>query len=54
MFDQAEHAFMQMLMLLIITAVGYMCARLGYLDFHAKDKLTKLRISRFRPWWTMP
>lgn len=29
-------------MLLIITAVGYVCARLGYFDFHTKDKLTKL------------
>lgn len=42
MFDQAEHAFTQMLMLLIITAVGYACTRLGYLDFRTKDKLTKL------------
>lgn len=41
-FDQAEHAFAQMLMLLIITAVGYACTRLGYLDFYTKDKLTKL------------
>lgn len=32
--DQASHAIFQMAILLIITAVGFLAAKLGYLDAH--------------------
>lgn len=32
--DQASHAIFQMTILLIITAVGFLAVKLGYLDAH--------------------
>lgn len=38
-------AVFQMGILLIVTAVGYLAAKLGYLDMRAKDKITALLLN---------
>lgn len=43
--DQASHAIFQMTILLIITAVGFLAAKLGYLDAHTKTKITDLLLN---------
>ena len=43
--DQASHAIFQITILLIITAVGFLAAKLGYLDAHTKTKITDLLLN---------
>lgn len=40
-----SNAIFQMAILLIVTLVGYLAARLGYLDMYVKDKVTALLLN---------
>lgn len=40
-----SNAIFQMAILLIVTLVGYLEARLGYLDMYVKDKVTALLLN---------